>query len=84
MSKPVLTKREKSTLERAKYMQSAGKLIQRFIESNWKSLDAVVAITQEYYPSITRDEIYNFWSYKTMNYDLLRKMEAVIQRLKAE
>ena len=84
MSKGVLTKREKSTLERAKYMQAAGKLIQRFIESNWKSLDAVAAITQEYYPLITRDEIYNFWSYKTMNTDLLRKMDSVLQRLKAE
>lgn len=84
MRKDLLTKRENLVLQRAKYMQSAGKTIQNFLINNWKSLPAVVAVVQQYYPEVTRDEIYNFWSFKTMNYDLLDKMDNILEKLKSE
>jgi len=84
MSKTMLTKREKSTLERAIYMQCAGKIVQRFVESGWKSLDAVASIFIDKYPRYTKEQVYNFWSYKTMNKDILHKMEIVLDNLKSE
>lgn len=84
MRKELLTKRENVVLQRAKYMQAAGRTIQSFLQLNWKSLPAVVAIVQQHYPDVTRDEVYNFWSYKTMNHDLLNKMECILEILKSE
>jgi len=84
MGKELLTKRENVVLQRAVYMQSAGKVVQQFIKLGWKSLPAIVALVQQHYPDITRDTVFNFWSYKTMNYDLLQKMETILEQLKAE
>lgn len=80
----MLRKRENYAMERAQYMQHAGKVIQAFLSTSFKSFGAVVAIMQQYYPDLSRDEIYNFWSYKTMNRDVLSKMENVLENLKAE
>ena len=84
MSVTSLIKRENSAMERAQYMQDAGKTIQAFLKTNFKTFGAVQAIMQENYPELTREEIYNFWSYKTMNRDMIHKMEVVLQKLKSE
>lgn len=84
MSDKMLRKRENATMQRAKYMQAAGKIIQDFLKSNWKSLQAVTAIVQQSYPDVTNEEVANFWSFKTMNWDLLGKMEIILDKLKQE
>lgn len=80
----MLKKRENAVIIRAKYMQRAGKVMQSFVENGCKSLRVVVAVVQQHYPNLDEKDIYNVWSYKTMNVPLIEKMENVLERLKQQ
>jgi len=80
----MLTKREKAAMDRVAYMRRAADVIAGFVTGGYGAISAVHATARQEYPELMYDEIYQFWNFRTLNDDVLKKLENVLQKLKSE
>jgi len=80
----MLTKREKAAMDRAAYMRRAADVITGFVTGGYGAISAVHATARQDYPNLVYDEVYQFWNFRTLDIEILEKMENVLQKIKSE
>ena len=80
----MLKERDKTTKSRIENAHKASELLRNFFDKGFKSLVALVAITQYYYPELDYNDIKNFWHFRNIGDETIRKMSDVFEKLKSE
>ncbi len=80
----MLTKRENLTMARIRNTQRSTDVLKNLINMGFKNFPAIVAISQHYFPEMTRPQLLAFWHFRNVSEDTVKKMETVLDNLKSE
>lgn len=76
--------RDSQTLERFDNVVNATEVLRKFFAKGFKSVTALHAVVQSFYPEITYVDMSNFWNFRKCSSEMVDKLNVVLERLNHE